>query len=93
MVIERFRDQNAKAVCSRLAEKGRLMPERLEFLDSWVTADLSRCFQLMQCDDVTLLSGLIGGPGQYISHDEHLLCTEMNCQSRSAARGPARSLM
>ena len=57
MVIERFRDQNAKAVCSRLAEKGRLMPERLEFLDSWVTADLSRCFQLMQCDDVTLLSG------------------------------------
>jgi hypothetical protein len=31
------------------------MPDGLEFVDSWVTADFSRCFQLMRCDDVTLL--------------------------------------
>jgi hypothetical protein len=55
MVIERFRDQNAKAVYSRFHEKGRLMPEGVEFVSSWVTADLGRCFQVMECDDITLL--------------------------------------
>ncbi|MBV9014843.1 MAG: DUF3303 family protein [Alphaproteobacteria bacterium] len=55
MVIERFRDQNAKAIYSRFREKGRLMPDGISFVDSWVTADLSRCFQIMKCDDITLL--------------------------------------
>jgi hypothetical protein len=55
MVIERFRDQNAKAVYSRYREKGRLMPDGITFVDSWVTADLGRCFQVMECDDIALL--------------------------------------
>jgi hypothetical protein len=55
MVIERLRDQNAKAVYSRFHEKGRLMPEGVAFVDSWITADLGRCFQVMECDDITLL--------------------------------------
>jgi hypothetical protein len=54
MVIERFRDQNAKAVYRRLRDAGRALPDGLVFVSSWVTADLSRCFQLMECDDVTL---------------------------------------
>jgi hypothetical protein len=55
MVIEHFRDQNAKAVYARFKEKGRMMPEGLTFVASWVSADLGRCFQVMECDDVTLL--------------------------------------
>lgn len=55
MVVERFRKQDAKAVYERFRRKGRLTPDGLTFLDSWVTADLDRCFQLMDCDDVTLL--------------------------------------
>jgi hypothetical protein len=55
MVIENFRDQDAKAVYRRFRESGRLMPEGLTFVNSWVAADLGRCFQLMECDDVTLL--------------------------------------
>ena len=47
MVIERFRDQNAKAVYSRFHEKGRLVPDGVEFVESWVTADLARCFQII----------------------------------------------
>jgi len=58
MVIERFRNRNAKAVCSRFREKGRLMPNGVAFIDSWVTADLSRCFQVMECDDITLFAAL-----------------------------------
>jgi hypothetical protein len=55
MVIERFRNQNAKAVYSRFREKGRLMPDGIGFVSSWVTADLGRCFQIMDCEDITLL--------------------------------------
>jgi hypothetical protein len=55
MVIETFRGQDAKAVYRRFRDKGRMAPDGLAFVDSWVAADLGRCFQLMACDDVTLL--------------------------------------
>jgi hypothetical protein len=54
MVVETFRNQDAKAIYRRLRDKGRMMPENLEFVASWVSADLDRCFQLMEADDITL---------------------------------------
>jgi hypothetical protein len=53
MVIENFRNQDAKAIYARLREKGRQIPDGLAFVSSWVAADLSRCFQVMETDDVT----------------------------------------
>jgi hypothetical protein len=55
MVIERFRNQNAKAVYRRLRDEGRGFPDGLTYVGSWVTADVARCFQLMETEDVTLL--------------------------------------
>jgi hypothetical protein len=55
MVIESYRDQDAKAVYRRFRDKGRMMPDGLTFVGSWVSADSGRCFQLMEADDVTLL--------------------------------------
>jgi len=55
MVIETFRNQDAKSVYRRFREKGRMMPDGLTFVQSFVSADFDRCFQLMECDDVTLL--------------------------------------
>jgi hypothetical protein len=52
MVIEHFRNQDAKAVYARFREKGRLMPDGISFVASWVTADLGRCFQVMDRDDM-----------------------------------------
>ena len=54
MVIERFRDQNASAVYRRFREQGRLAPDGLTYVGSWVEASLDRCFQLMECDDAHL---------------------------------------
>ena len=55
MVVEIFRNQDAKAIYRRSREKGRMMPDGLKFVSSWVAADLGRCFQLMETDDNTLL--------------------------------------
>jgi hypothetical protein len=55
MVIEKFRNHDAAAVYERFREKGRMMPDGVTFIDSWVTADLGRCFQLMEADDVAHL--------------------------------------
>jgi len=54
MVIEKFRNQNGKAVYRKLRDAGRGLPDGLKFVASYVTADLSRCFQLMETDDITL---------------------------------------
>ena len=54
MVIESFKNQNAKAVYKRFQEQGRMMPEGLKYIDSWVEANFNRCFQLMECDDPLL---------------------------------------
>jgi hypothetical protein len=55
MVIETFRNQDGKVIYRRLRDRGRQMPDGLSFVGSWVQADMGRCFQLMECDDVTLL--------------------------------------
>ena len=55
MVIETFRNQDAKAVYRRFRDRGRLTPDGLTFVSSWVSADLGRCFQVMEADDVALL--------------------------------------
>ncbi len=51
MVIERFKNRDAKAVYSRFKEKGRMMPDGLKYVGSWVEDNFDRCFQLMECDD------------------------------------------
>jgi hypothetical protein len=55
MVIEHFDQARVKEIYRRFDEPGRMMPEGLRYVDSWIQADLARCFQIMECDDVTLL--------------------------------------
>ena len=55
MVIERFRDRDAKAIYRRFREQGRMAPEGLTYVGSWIEANFDRCFQLMECDDARLL--------------------------------------
>ena len=55
MVIERFKDRDAVAVYRRAQKQGRMAPEGLRYVGSWVEANFDRCFQLMECDDAGLL--------------------------------------
>jgi hypothetical protein len=54
MVIEHF-NGDPMPVYRRLRDQGRLAPEGLLYVSSWVTEDLQRCYQVMECDDRALL--------------------------------------
>lgn len=55
MVIERFRDNDMVPIYRRVRDGGRSIPAGLKYVDSWVEPNFSRCFQVMECDDLTLL--------------------------------------
>lgn len=55
MVVERFRGRDAGAVYRRYRESGRMMPDGLSYVASWVETNYDRCFQLVECDDPRLL--------------------------------------
>ncbi|HLL73094.1 MAG TPA: DUF3303 family protein [Pyrinomonadaceae bacterium] len=55
MVVEHFKSRDAAPVYRRFRERGRLAPEGLIYLSSWVDESLERCFQLMETTDRTLL--------------------------------------
>ncbi|PYM14974.1 MAG: hypothetical protein DMD81_16420 [Candidatus Rokuibacteriota bacterium] len=55
MVIERFKNRDARAVYRRFRDHGRGAPDGLKYVDSWIDASFDRCFQLMECDDARLL--------------------------------------
>ena len=55
MVIERFKNREAIPVYRRFREKGRMAPEGLNYVESWVETNFDRCFQLMECEDPRLL--------------------------------------
>ena len=54
MVVEHFERGKAKEIYRRLQERGRMMPEGLKYINSWISADFNRCWQLMECDDPRL---------------------------------------
>ena len=56
MVIERFRHGDPLPVYRRLRDEGRLAPQGLRYVASWVTDDFRRCFQIMECEDRALLA-------------------------------------
>ena len=55
MIVEHFRGGDPRPVYERFRERGRLAPEGLEYRGSWVTTDLARCYQVMECRQRELL--------------------------------------
>ena len=56
MIVETFRDGDALPVYRRFRDQGRMAPDGLKYVASWVTEDLRRCFQIMECDDPSLIA-------------------------------------
>src|SRR5262245_60026912 len=55
MIVESFKNRDAAPVYRRFRDHGRLAPDGLKYLSSWVTRDMTKCFQVMECTDSQLL--------------------------------------
>ena len=73
MVIERFKD--APAIYQRLREKGRMMPEGLEYVSSWIDKDLKTCWQLMRAEDESLFQRWIDNWKDLVDFEIVPVCT------------------
>ena len=54
MVIERFKEGSAPEIYRRFRQRGRMMPEGLEYISSWIDLSFKTCWQLMQTEDFAL---------------------------------------
>jgi len=49
-VIEHFKNRDPVPVYRRFRDRGRLAPEGVRYVSSWVDEKLERCFQLMEAE-------------------------------------------
>lgn len=56
MVIERFKDGNARSIGERFRNSGRMLPEGVAYHASWVDPEAGRCFQVMEALNRELLN-------------------------------------
>lgn len=54
MVIESFSPGCKEKIYERFHKKGRMLPDGLAYVSSWLEKDGDRCFQLMETEDASL---------------------------------------
>ncbi len=69
MVVEHFKDRDPAPVYKRFAEQGRLMPDGLSYVNSWIEVGMDRCFQVMETDDPALLQEWIKNWGDLVDFE------------------------
>ena len=86
MVVETFRDGEAVPVYRRFRDRGRLAPNGLTYLQSWVDEPMRRCYQLMETDDRALLDQWIANWADIVDFEVHAVITSAEAAARIAPR-------
>jgi hypothetical protein len=82
MVIENFRDGDAAPVYRRFSDRGRLAPEGLSYVSSWVSDKLDRCYQLMETEDRTLLDQWMANWSDIVDFEVHPVVSSQEAAAR-----------
>ena len=86
VVIETFRGGDPVPVYRRFRDQGRLMPAGIAYRGSWVTEDLRRCFQVMECEDRRLLDDWIANWSDITEFEVVPVITSVEASARIAPR-------
>ncbi len=84
MVVENFRNEDPVPVYRRLRDRGRLDPEGLTYVSSWVDDKLERCYQLMETEDRALLDQWIANWSDIIDSEVHPVISSKEAAERLA---------
>jgi hypothetical protein len=82
MVIEHFKEGNAVPVYRRFHDRGRLAPEGLTYISSWVDTNFKRCYQLMETDKRELLDQWISRWADLVDFEVHPVMTSAEAAER-----------
>ena len=86
MLIESFRNRDPVPVYRRFRDQGRLAPEALKYISSWVTSDMTRCYQFMECEDRHLLEQWIARWSDLVDFEVMPVITSAQAVERIAPR-------
>ena len=86
MIVEHFKDHDPLPVYRRFRDHGRLAPERLQYISSWVDEKLERCFQLMETDDPRDLDEWIAKWSDIVSFEVFPVIPSTEAAERVASR-------
>jgi hypothetical protein len=75
MIVEHFRNNDAVPVYRRFRERGRMAPEGLVYTSSWITSDMTRCYQVMETSDRALLDQWIANWSDLVEFEVHPVIT------------------
>jgi hypothetical protein len=82
MVVENFKNGDAAPVYRRFRDRGRLAPEGLSYVSSWVHDTLDRCYQLMETEDRSLLDQWIANWNDLVDFEVYPVITSSEAAQR-----------
>lgn len=86
MIVECFKNQDPVPVYRRFRDRGRLAPEGLKYVSSWVDEKLERCFQLMETDDRKLLDEWIAEWSDIVEFEVYPVISSKEAAEKVAPR-------
>ena len=86
MVIEHFKNGDAVPIYRRFRDKGRRMPAGVEYVSSWVTPELTRCYQLMEAESRAALDAWAKSWTDLADFEVHPVITSKDAVERIGPR-------
>jgi hypothetical protein len=86
MVVEHFKNKDAVAVYRRFRDSGRMMPDGLLYVSSWVDEKLERCYQLMETHDRRLFDEWMANWNDLMDFEVHPVVSSKEAAARIGPR-------
>ena len=86
MVVEHYRRGNAVPIYRRFREKGRMAPDGLRYVSSWVDDKLEHCWQIMETDQPALLDEWMANWNDLVEFEVHPVITSAEAAERITPR-------
>jgi hypothetical protein len=86
MLVERFRNGDPLPIYRRFRDQGRMAPQGLKYVASWVDEKLERCFQIMETADRKLLEEWMEKWSDLVAFEVYPVCTSEETVERIASR-------
>lgn len=75
LIIEHFRNRDPVPVYRRFRERGRMAPDGLTYVASWVVEDMTRCYQVMETSNRALLDEWMSNWDDLTEFEVHVVMT------------------